>query len=254
MRRIGLTAGVLLALTAAGNAAAVTNVPSVGGSINPTKVGTTERPANTKLSLRVGLDSNPAGLQPNTASKLQLLFPKGLITNGRYFKSCSASTVQSAAASCPAGSKIGTGSAVALAGAPGRPVSESFFTANATVTLFNGPSGKSVILLIEAVTPSVTVAIPASLTGASGAFSKRLTVAFPPNLQEVAGIQVAVTQFRAAVTGTTVRNGRRISYVQTTSCPSTKRMKLRGDFTFNDDNGQPGGGLISSTGSIACRR
>ena len=132
-----ITAGIVLA-AGAGTAQAVTDVPTLHG----TAKRTAEK--GIKLTISVGLDASPADLQPDTLTSATLLFPQGATLNSKRFKSCSPAKLQArGTVACPAGSKIGSGSATGSGGNPGQ---TPIFTENLSITAFNGPQDRKSVV------------------------------------------------------------------------------------------------------------
>jgi len=224
-----ITASMVLAGGAA-TARAVTDVPTLHGTAK-------RAPAKgIKLTLAVGLDADPSSLQPHTLTSATLLFPQGATLNSARFPSCSPAKLQAkGTTACPAGSKIGSGSANGSGGNPGQ---APIFSEDLSITAFNGPHGKSVLLWLTGTAPAaINNVLVAKLTRIGGRYSYRLNLAVPVGLQSIAGVQVAVRRFTTSVGATRTIKGRRSPWLRAPVCPIGATLPLQGRFTFNDDNG-----------------
>jgi hypothetical protein len=224
-----ITASIVLAAGVA-TAQAVPDVPTLHGTAKRTAA------KGVRLTLAVGLDTDPSGLQPHTLTSATLLFPQGATLNSTRFRSCSPAKLQAKGTSaCPAGSKVGSGSASGIGGNPGQP---PILTEDLSITAFNGPRGKSVLLWLTGTAPAaINNVLVAKLTRAGAPYSYRLSLAVPVGLQSIAGIQVAVTRFTTSVGAIRTVKGRRYPYLRAPVCPVGATLPLQGRFTFNDDNG-----------------
>jgi hypothetical protein len=242
-----ITASMVLAAGAA-TAQAVTDVPTLNGTAKRTAA------KGIKLTLDVGLDSAPSGLQPHTLTSATLLFPQGASLNSARFRSCSPVKLQAKGTrACPAGSRIGSGSASGVGGKPGE---TPILTENLSIDAFNGPHGKSVLLWLTGTQPAaINNVLIAKLTKAHGPYSYRLTLTVPPGLQSIAGVQVAVTRFTTTVGAFRSVKGRRVPWLRAPVCPLGATLPLQGVFTFNDDSGIPSPGLTQTVKStIVCTK
>jgi hypothetical protein len=240
-----ITASIVLA-AGAGAAQAVTDVPSLNGTAKRTAA------KGIKLTLAVGLDTNPSGLQPDTLTSATLLFPQGATLNSARFRSCSPAKLQARGTiACPAGSRIGSGTAKGTGGNPGQ---TPILAENLSIAAFNGPHGKSVLLWLTGTAPAaINSVLIAKLTRAKSPYSYRLSLAVPLGLQSIAGIQVAVTRFTTNIGAFTTVKGRRYPYLRAPVCPLGATLPLQGTFTFNDDNGMPSSALSQTVKStIVC--
>ena len=236
-----ITASIVLA-AGAGTAQAVTDVPTLHGTAKRTAA------KGIKLTLDVGLHADPSGLQPNTLTSATLLFPQGATLNSARFRSCSPAKLQAKGTiGCPAGSRVGSGTAHGTGGNPGE---TPILAEDLTIDAFNGPHGKSVLLWLTGSAPAAIASVlVAKLTRVHGPHSYRLTLAVPEGLQSIAGIQVAVTRFTTNIGAFTTVKSRRYPYIRAPICPIGATLPLQGTFTFNDDNGIPSSALTQTVKS-----
>jgi hypothetical protein len=228
-------------LVAAAPAAALSPSSSIGGSINPSK-----GPVGTPLKLTVRFNLNPGpGEPPGTLNRAILQLPPNGVTNGKFFPSCSADTINRAHGSfrnCPKGSQIGAGKLYGdvfnldLVRVPGR------------VTLFNGPGGKSITVHVYLTNPAlIRIALDAPLVKTPGRYGYRLTAPVPEGLQELIPDAFAgLRTFTSTVWATKKVHGKTRGYIEAKTCPKSGRVPIAGQFFFRE------GGTTSSVGSIKC--
>src|SRR3954468_2296051 len=130
----------------------------------------------------------------------------------------------------PKGSQIGSGTALGiLGGSTDNPTKEPI-----TVTMFNGPKGKSITFRIKGDAPAVIdVPFDAPLkTFSSGSYNYQLTVNVPDILQIIAGIPVSLDFFNVKVGATRNVHGKKRGYIETLICPPLALVPIQGDFGF----------------------
>jgi len=199
------------------------------------------KPANTSYEgiLHVGTDQ--AGQQPETAPTTAIYYSKAYKPNGKYFPFCNQSEIDGQP-TFPAKCKkaiVGTGTAQALAGSSGGTGS---LPQSLTVTAVNGPKGKVLYLVLRNKPGSVDVpnrVIPGTLVKSSGTFGFLIRFQIPPNLQNVAGLDIALTDFDVKVPSTArkVKVGKvfkKISFLQLTACKGSLPVKAIVDFKDKD--------------------
>jgi hypothetical protein len=183
------------------------------------------------LTLRTTLRiSDDTGAKPPPLTRTVLRFPKGSVVNARYFKQCSRSALESRGASaCPAGSKIGAGTARADA----RPIVGNV---DSKITLFNGkPVGGDPTILIYAV-PDISS--PITIQGLlgfqrSGRYGYVLDVSVPPIPTLPGQPNASVVFFDATTLDRTVRRrGRRIHYIEGPVVCNGTFLLLDGSFSY----------------------
>ena len=224
MRRLSLTAVAATAVIGAvGVAQAVTPTTSLKASVSPSKKGTMKKPRNVKLSLELITQPNPS--DPAFATKSTVVhLDKNLRFGGKYVKTCTRAKVLSNNKACPKGSKVGSGSATAVAiGIPEK----------LTITAYNGPKGKAIELLVDALLPlKIHNVLEGTLSSDTGAFGSKLTVVIPAALQQpVENVTATLTDFRTVVKGTGSKNR---PYVGLVGCKGGA-LTFRSDFVFSDD-------------------
>jgi len=230
---------------AVGGASARTLV-EIGGVAGPPISAFTLRPQTLSLTIDTRFASDVPGTLPGTVSKAVVFFPHGPRVNGRLFPSCDPRRLQAMRGSpraCPAGSRLGNG--IALGTSP----QFEGVTERASVELYNGKGGRSVVFWIHGENPvlvaGMIVAPLQTLHG--GRWGWKLTLNVPHGLQEIAtDIFVSLLDFKVTTGGSVVRDGHRYGYIEALACPPGALVPVRGVFSFRD-------GQTSTTDSyIAC--
>jgi hypothetical protein len=224
MRKVASVAlaASLTAAAVAVPASAISGNQGLKVTVSPSKHGSKKKPANVKLKVTTTTDAPKAG-EPAFATKTAVIsFDKNLVLNGAKFKRCTADQLRAAESNCPSGSKVGGGTAQGIALGQ---------TANLTVTAFNGPKGKTLLLHVVGSTPiAIDSVMVASLKTASGKYGKKLVVPIPDNLQQpITGVFATLTSFITTVKGTS----KGVPYVGLVGC-TKKKLNFKGVFTYTD--------------------
>jgi hypothetical protein len=221
---LGATAAVsVLALGLTTEAFAVNADQSMTVKVSSSKAGTKKKPRSVG-TLKVDIKTTPHDPAPAFATKKAIIyFDKNLVFNGSKFPSCTLTQAQAHSAACTK-AKVGTGSATAIAGG-------SIPVNDVKVTLFNGPKGKNLWLLVTEAQFNVNTVMQGTLAGSTGKFGKKLIVDIPENLQNVAGLFITLTRFQTNV----ARSYKRKPYIGLTGCTGG-HLNFAGDFTFTDDD------------------
>jgi hypothetical protein len=204
-------------------------------AVSPSKAGTKKKPKAVKV--KVTTTTTPQNGASNFSTRQAVIhFDKNLVFNGAKFKSCTFDQLQAAEANCPKGSKVGSGSAVGQAF--GQKV-------NLTVTAFNGPKGKSLLLhVVGSGVASIDSVMNAKLKSDKGKYGKKLVVPIPDNLQQpIKGVYATLLSFITKVGATS----KGVPYVGLTGCSGGK-LNFAGDFTFTD------GDMKSATATAPCKK
>jgi hypothetical protein len=201
---------------------------------------TTKKPVNLKYTGTLHIDTDPPGQQPETAPVTSVYFAKGIKNNAKYFPFCNRGEIDgvpSFPAKCNK-AKVGTGTAIALAGSPGNPSAQSV-REDLNVTAVNGPSGKNLYLVLNS-KPGAPVAIqnrvvPGTVQKASSPFGFLVRFTIPEDLQNQLGLSISLTDFNVVISNTAkkVKIGK-VSYLQLTSCKGTAPVKAIA--AFKDSN------------------
>jgi hypothetical protein len=232
---LALSGALILALGVAGVAQAVNSKQTVAVKLAHNKAGTAAKPKSVgdlTVDLKVAVDPSD---QPFATSSTVIHFDKNLVFNTAKFPSCTEAQARTGAAACTK-AKIGSGKAVGLALGQQE---------NLTITAYNGPKGKSILLHVVGTQPlDINTVIVGQLKPDSGKYGRKLVVAIPSNLQQpLAGVFATLTSFVTKVGGTT--NG--TPYVALKGCSGGK-LQFKGDFVFTDGSKQ------SPTSTTACKK
>lgn len=261
MRRIALVVTtVAAALVVASPAQAdVLSVQKASATVTPNIAGTKANPRPVALTVRAWFDD----ISPDLGREVQfatvngkVFFPKEGLTNSKLFPSCAPTTVFQDEKQCPAGSRVGTGTALGIG---------IGLTEEVTLQAFNLPAGKGVVVLVVGETPliirEIVVANLRTLVG-DPKYKYELSFTVPKNLQSPApGVIAAVKEFRMKIpvqylkkSGKFVkRKGKRIPLLATTGCANGSWMgKYVAEYTTTFDS------AIDSTQtvevSVPCRK
>jgi hypothetical protein len=265
MRRLLVIGGIVAApLGVAAVAYAATNTVTYTSKLSPShpkpKSG---KPANVGYEGILGV-SNGAN-QPDTGARTVIYFPKQLKNNAKRFPSCTQRDIdgKSVVPSKCRRALVGSGVATSLAGIPGQPPG---LTEQLKVTAYNGSKGRYLLLVLNTtpgqLVPIVNRVIPGKLGRAHGKFGFKVTFAVPSNLQNVGGLQVALTHFdiktsrRKTVKVKSRGRTSKVSYIQLTSCPRNRKLPTRTDVSFDNRAGGPAmpgaGAPVTVTGTMRC--
>jgi hypothetical protein len=264
MRRLLVVGGVVatcLAVVAA-VAFAANNQVSYTAKLTPAhpkpKAG---KPANVGYEGILSVTTSD-GTQPDTGAKTTLYFPKQLQNNAKKFPSCKPSEIDGKD-SIPSKCKsaiVGSGTAQSEAPTPGQPPNPAL-AETLKVTAMNGDKGKTLMLVLNAAAPVQILnrVIPGKLGPGGGAFGYTVTFTVPPDLQNIAGAQIALAHFEVKISAkkTAKVKGKKVSYLQLKSCPSSKKLPTKTTIDFDNSagasTGAPAAGPdMTVTGTMGC--
>jgi hypothetical protein len=190
--------------------------------ISPNKAGTKSNPQGVKLSGTVKWTSE-AGIEPPIVTAATVYIGKGGTYNGGKYPKCSKATLQSNPSKCPAKSKMGTGTGEAYA--------DNVIT-RPRVVFYNG-GAKWMYHYTTLFNPAfVQEPVPARITKVSGKWNYKVRITVPENLQIVAGVPIALRNFKYAVGGKKYAK----EYIATTSCPKGNKydFQLETEYLYSD--------------------
>jgi hypothetical protein len=254
MRKVALfcATAVVGALGVSAVAGAVTGPQTVDVKTRNNRAGTSSKPRSVgRLTVTTGTPIVP-GDAPWAATRAVISFDRNLVFNSRNFRTCSVTQIRRDNTRCPAGSRVGGGTASAsVFSGPAPLITGQQPTANVTptVTAYNGPRSPSgaprILLLVVERQFNVRDVMTGTLKPASGKYGRKLDVVIPAKLQNAGlpGISIALTRFTTSVGGT--RGG--TPFVGLRGCTGGK-LSYKGDFTFTD------GSRLSDTSTANCRR
>jgi hypothetical protein len=203
---------------------------------------------------------NSDGTQPASAPTTKIYFAKQIVNNAKHFPSCKVSDIDGKT-SIPSKCKkafVGKGTAASQAGTPGTPAA---INENLAVTAYNGNKGKQILLVLNASSPVAIQnrVIPGTIGKGAKGFGYSVTFKVPPDLQSQLGLQISLTHFNVVFSSSkTVKVKKRgktqkVSYLQLSSCPKSKKLPVKTVVTFNQDNGQPGGPTVPFSTTTRCK-
>jgi hypothetical protein len=224
MRKVALicAAAVVGVLGITAVAFAIQGTQTVSIKLQNNRAGTKAKPRSVSRLTVVTATTPVAGEPPFATKQAVIHFDKNLVFGTSKFASCTKTVVQTNPANCPAASKVGGGSAVARLSTGGQVAP--------TITAYNGPNGRKIFLLVKEPTFNVNAVLDGTLKPDTGKYGRKLDVAIPANLQNVAGIIITLTQFTTRVGGT----AKGTPYVGLKGCTGGK-LSFKGDFFFTDN-------------------
>lgn len=258
MRRLLVVGGIVATCfaIAATVAFAANNTVTYSSKLSPAhpkpKAG---KPANIGYEGILSVSTSD-GTQPDSGPSTVLYFAKQFVNNGKKFPGCTVADIDgkpTIPSKCKAAT-VGAGTASSLAGVPGSPASSSLAEA-LTVTAINGTKGELFLVLnATSPVPITNRVIPGKVGRASGKFGYTITFAVPQNLQAVGGLQVALTHFDVKISPkkTVKVKGKKVSYLQLTSCPGNHKLPFKTVNNFGNITGPPAGPSITTNTTIPC--
>jgi len=233
-RIVRLAALALAPALALGLAAAA---PAAGGPAPVVTLKATVSPPTDRLRphtpFTVVIDNAFKSIPPGGTFVLQsfdYLFPRGAVTNGRLFPSCSVARLRAAHGdlrACPKGSKIGSGVATGTAVALG-------ITSSGKVTLFNGPGGRSITMNVHVVRPAdINTTWTAVFAKTHGRYVLKLSANVPDELKSVLDSPIVVSRIHVTTGATRIVAGVRRGYTEAVHCPKGGKAPFHGDFVFD---------------------
>jgi hypothetical protein len=236
LRKIVVAA--VAALTVAGGATAAiaqtATSPTLTVKIKPVKAGTKKKPKNSSIHLVV---NNPD--HTRTLSTLTITMPKTLKVSGKGFKTCSEAKLNAnGPASCPAGSKVGSGTADALLGVnTPTPTGISF-----TVSAFVGGKNK-INFYLKGNGVGVNVVSPGRVSG------RKLIVTVPQAAQQpIPGTFAGLVKLDTTLKG----KAKKHFLIASVGCKGGKDP-FKAHLAFAN-NGIPGATSADASGSAKCKK
>jgi hypothetical protein len=205
-------------------------------SVSPSKAGSKSKPKAVKI--KTFIKNNVPG---TTAAKIDILFPSTVKISGKGLTACPVAEFAKPGgkANCKSASKAGTGISHAVLGPARAPL-------NFNVTAYVG-GDTSVIFYIEQIGGSISKALIGKISGASGKFHQKLSIAIPPELQQpVPNLYGALTD----LTSTLYNKKGDHSLISTTDCKNRKHI-FGSRLTFAPNPAPPP--KPSATGSTTVR-
>jgi hypothetical protein len=215
------------------------SAPDVRVTVSPAKAGTKKKPRNSTLKLFVKNNRTDA-----TVDTITVFVAKNVKLNGKGFKYCSASKLNSQGkTACPAGSKAGSGTANAVVGPDRVPLK---FTVDAYV------GGKSsIIFYTQQVGGTVRKALVGKVSKTSGKYGSKIVIKIDDDLQQPAfGVFSSLVDLN-----TTIKAKRGKNYLVTTNgCPKDRKHRFGVKFGFRPNATFPATGSASGVTDAPCAK
>ncbi|MEA2313030.1 MAG: hypothetical protein QOE28_2998 [Solirubrobacteraceae bacterium] len=240
----------LAALTALAAAVGIASAQTAGSgsgadvtvTLSPTKAGTKAKPKPVKINLAVkNQDSS------QTADGLKIFQGKNLKVSTKGLKVCSAAKLNANGPSgCPAGSKVGSGTADAIAGVN---------TSNPAPLKFNVTAfvigTQKVGFYLEQQGGNIRVLTPGVYKKASGGYGSVLDIQIPQLAREfppgtfngLVGLQTSLYK----------KVGKHSLYT-TNGCPSTRTEPFKVQIHFQNNPNPPKASTVTATGGADCKK
>jgi hypothetical protein len=253
MRKIWLLA-TLLAFGVAGAAYAATavqNVYVVKASMKPVKSGTPTHPVPIGAHLEFTTTTIPKGQRPNLVKTIQFAL-QGTRAHTNEFKACSTSRLNDPTqgpATCPAGSKIGSGHFQAAIGPTGNQ-SQILLSCRAELVVYNGGNNTLSFYILpnagkNGECPLATgQAFPAKVKQTKSQLTETVTV--PDKvLHPAPGTDVASvdTVLDVSLKKTTVKK-KTVGLFESISCPGNHQRQVSAKFTLENGKSQQATRLV----------
>jgi hypothetical protein len=228
-RTLVVVAGAVTALAvAASPALAVQSKQSLTASISPVKhshmaKASAQRPANVALNIHPKLSFDRKDT-PFAITTSVIKLDRSVSFGGYKLPGCSASQV--VLNTCAPNTKVGGGTAMALAAGLNEPL---------TLTAYNGNDGRTLLIHVQGERPvPMNDVLVATLSKSSGAYGSKMTIHVPDSLQQPApGVLATLLDFNL-----TVKGGNATSpLIGVAGCPRGG-LQVGGAFTYTDGTTQ----------------
>ncbi|HYI98841.1 MAG TPA: hypothetical protein VEX36_04060 [Thermoleophilaceae bacterium] len=227
MRKLVALLAVVMTVGAIAAAPSVAQQPQTSvdanATVTPKKAGTKKNPQGVKLSGTVKWSSE-AGVEPPIVTAATVYIGKGGNYNGGKYPKCSKATLKRDADNCPKKSIMGAGSGNAYA--------DTVIT-KPKVVFYNGGANWMYLYTTLFNPAFVQEPVPARITKVGGKWNYKVRITVPENLQVVAGVPIALRDFRYTVGGKKYAK----DYIATTSCPKGNKydFQLETEYLYSDN-------------------
>jgi hypothetical protein len=247
LRKSLIAALAAFVVVGVGGAVAIAQSPSGGAeitaSVSPSKVGTKKKPKPTKLTLEVkNADSS------QTAKELKIYTPKQIKVNAKGLKTCSQSKLEQNLdpSACSRASKLGAGTADAIAGVNGAAPAPLKF--NVTAFLL---SKKKIGFLIKQQGGDIASLAIGTMKKASGQYGGLLDVAIPQiareypsgNFNGLVGLKTSLYK----------KLGKKSLY-KSTGCTSSRTLPFKTVIVFQANPNPPKASSVTAIGTADCKK
>lgn len=232
----------LTALAVVGAANAQTPGADITVSISPSKVGTKKKPKPEKLTLELKNEDSS-----QTADGLEVFVAKNIKASTKGLKKCSAARLEAEGKSaCPAGSKVGTGTADAVAGVNTNAPAALRFNVTAFV-IGNNKIG----FYLEQQGGEIRVLAEGTFKRASGLYGSVLDVEIPQLAREFPpGTYNGLVGLKTTLYKKVGKN----SLLKSNGCPSTRQLPFKVVIHFMNNPNPPKAEEVEATGTADCRK
>jgi hypothetical protein len=211
-------------------------------SVSPSKVGTKKKPKPAKISLEIdNADSS------QTADGLRIFHAKQIAVSTTGLKKCSAAKLEEQGKSaCPAASRLGRGTADAVAGVNTPAPAELKFN----VTAFLLGTNKLGFYL-EQQGGEIRVLAKGTFKKASGQYGRVLDVDIPQLAREFPdGVYNGLDRLETTLYKKIGRN----SLYKTTGCTSARTLPFKAEISFQSNPGPPKASEVEALAAADCRK
>jgi hypothetical protein len=260
MKKLAIAATTIVAALGITTSAMADTYSNVGSKITPAKSGTKLAPKPESAAAIFSVTPASPTVRPGIVQTYTIGLGEGVVENSALFKSCSDAVITGpgGTAACPAESKLGGGVAYNRFG-PTADLS-SISECDLKLTLFNGGTHK-VNLVVQA-DPSLTCAIQPPPTVVPGVFKKiggitNLIIVVPSTLvHPLTGLDNALykttTTLGKTKSAKVAGKTRKAGYLETISCPKSKKRKLVTKFQGEKTASTPNPPTFSTSTTSKC--
>jgi hypothetical protein len=231
-----VAAAATLAVATSAVAVAQTTTFTVGGSVTVTG-GTKAKPKPGGLSFKFDV-SDPSGNQTPPVQTYSIMYEGGRLNTG-ILPACKADTLNAMStpdpASCPSGSKIGSGKLTALIGSVGQPTSAAS-PCQASLSLYASGKGHATLFVSSKLaTCPVALAQAIDMQYVTKGEFAGLKFTVPELLRHQIQLDITVTHAEVSLSKIvkTVKK-KKVGYIESTGCKDGKRDIV---VTFTDETG-----------------
>ena len=243
MRKFLIAAvAALTALAVVGVANAQTPGADITVAISPSKVGTKKKPKPEKLTLELKNEDSS-----QTADGLEVFVAKNIKASTKGLRKCSATRLEAEGKSaCPAASKVGSGTADAIAGVNTTAPAALRFNVTAFV-IGNNKIG----FYLEQQGGEIRVLAKGTFKRASGQYGSVLDVEIPQLAREFPqGTYNGLVGLKTTLYKKVGKN----SLLRSNGCPSTRNMPFKVVIHFQNNPNPPKAEEVEATGTANCRK
>lgn len=211
-------------------------------SLSPSKAGTKKKPKGAKLHLFFSNDNHDL-----TATQIKILLAKNVKVNTKGFKFCSVAKIQAdAGKTCPAKSKVGSGTSHAIAGV--NTTSPTPLTFDVTAFLI---SRSKVGFFLQQRGGSITTVAVGTFGHAGGKYGSKLVVAIPQIAKE---FPTGTFNGLVDLDTTLGKKAGKHNLVGLTGCPKSKKLPFSTTVVFEPNPGPPATPSVSATATAKCKK